>query len=280
MSALPLAGALEFELPTDLEAHDPPESQGRRRDDVRLLVAERATGLLEHHRFDELPSVLREGDLLVVNTSGTLPASLDAVRAEGDQVELHLSTQLPNGPWVVELRRWAPGGSRQFREACAGEELALPGGGRARIVASYPVADLSCGCGSRLWLATLELPAPLPAYLAQHGAPIQYGGSQRWPLSAYQTVFATEPGSAEMPSAGRPFTHELLTSLMAHGVSVAPLLLHTGVSSLEDHEPPYPERYRVPADTARRANAARAGGGRVIAIGTTVVRALETVVDE
>jgi S-adenosylmethionine:tRNA ribosyltransferase-isomerase len=276
----PVIGALEFELPRELEAHDPPESQGRSRDDVRMLVAERATCLVEHRRFTDLPSVLRAGDLLVVNTSATLPASLDAVLPAGDRVELHLSTQLPHGPWIVELRRPAPGGSRQYREACAGDELRLAAGGRARIVASYPVADLSCGCGSRLWLATLELPDPLAAFLARHGRPIQYGGSRRWPIEAYQTVFAGEPGSAEMPSAGRPFTHELLTRLMASGVSVAPLLLHTGVSSLEDHERPYPERFRVPPDTARRANAARASGRRVIAIGTTVVRALETVVDE
>ena len=119
------------------------------------------------------------------------------------------------------------------------------------------------------------------AYLADHGHPIRYGYVPReWPLDAYQTVFATEPGSAEMPSAGRPFTPELITRLVAAGVQIAPIVLHTGVSSLERHEAPYPERYAVPETTARLVNATRWWGGRVIAVGTTVVRALETVADE
>jgi S-adenosylmethionine:tRNA ribosyltransferase-isomerase len=96
----------------------------------------------------------------------------------------------------------------------------------------------------------------------------------------YQTVFATEPGSAAMPSAGRPFTAELVTRLVSNGVQIAPLVLHTGVASLESHEPPYEEYYRVPRATAERVNAARRGGHRIVAVGTTVVRALETVTDE
>ena len=114
-----------------------------------------------------------------------------------------------------------------------------------------------------------------------HGQPIRYHYVHRdWPISTYQTVFATEPGSAEMPSAARPFTTALVTELVARGVGVAPLVLHTGVSSGEVHEPPYPERYRVGVDTAERVNATHANGGRVIAIGTTVVRALEATADE
>jgi S-adenosylmethionine:tRNA ribosyltransferase-isomerase len=101
-----------------------------------------------------------------------------------------------------------------------------------------------------------------------------------WPSAMYQTVFATEPGSAEMPSAGRPFTAELVTRLISRGIEIAPLLLHTGVASLEKHEPPYEEYYRVTRHTAERVNAARGAGHRVIAVGTTVVRALETVTDE
>jgi S-adenosylmethionine:tRNA ribosyltransferase-isomerase len=96
----------------------------------------------------------------------------------------------------------------------------------------------------------------------------------------YQTVFVTEMGSAEMPSAGRPFTPELVTRLVASGVQIAPLVLHTGVASLEDHEPPYEEFYRVSPQTAGRVNAARRNGHRIVAVGTTVVRALETVTDE
>ena len=140
----------------------------------------------------------------------------------------------------------------------------------AEILAPY--------AGVRLWLARLELPAPLVAYLDEHGSPIRYGYvPRRWPLSAYQNVYAVEPGSAEMPSAGRPFTTELITRLVAGGVLVAPIVLHTGVSSQERHERPYPERYRVPEQTARLVNAVHGWGGRVIATGTTVVRALETV---
>ena len=90
-------------------------------------------------------------------------------------------------------------------------------------------------------------------------------------------MYATLVGSAEMPSAGRAFTPELITRLVAKGVQVAPLLLHTGVASLENHEPPYEEFYRVPVETARAVNAAHTAGKRVLAVGTTVVRALETV---
>jgi S-adenosylmethionine:tRNA ribosyltransferase-isomerase len=134
--------------------------------------------------------------------------------------------------------------------------------------------------GVRLWLARLELPRPLEAYLAEHGQPIRYGYvPRRWPLAAYQNVYALEPGSAEMASAGRPFTADLITRLVAGGVLVAPVTLHAGVSSQERHERPYAERYRVPAQTARLVNAVRAWGGRAIAVGTTVVRALETVAD-
>jgi S-adenosylmethionine:tRNA ribosyltransferase-isomerase len=117
-------------------------------------------------------------------------------------------------------------------------------------------------------------------YLADNGKPIRYGYVKRaWPGSYYQTVFATEMGSAEMPSAGRAFTPELVTSLVARGIQIAPLLLHTGVASLESHEPPYEEYYRVSLATTRLVNSARASGNRVIAVGTTVVRALETVTD-
>jgi S-adenosylmethionine:tRNA ribosyltransferase-isomerase len=168
---------------------------------------------------------------------------------------------------VVELRR---AGAR-FRPAGAGERLRLPAGGSVELLASY----LSPG---RLWVAVLDLPLPLHAYLAEHGRPIAYGHLARpRPLADLQTIFADEPGSAEMPSAGRPFTPRLLEALKARGVEVAPLVLHTGVASLERGERPYPERYDVPATTALRVNAHHAAGGRVIAVGTTVVRALETV---
>jgi S-adenosylmethionine:tRNA ribosyltransferase-isomerase len=270
-----VSAALAFALPSELEASEPPEARGLARDQVRLMVAAEGKRLV-HARFVDLPRFLRAGDLLVVNESATLPAALQATRADGTAVELHLSTPEPPAPagrvapakperWVVELRR---DGAR-FRGA-RGELLALAGGGTAELVAPY----LSAG---RLWIAALELRAPLLEYLDAYGSPIRYPHQPRdWPLADHQTIFAREPGSAEMPSAGRPFSPRVLARLGA-GVAVAPIVLHTGVSSQERGERPYPERYEVPAATAARVNRARAAGGRVIAVGTTVTRALETV---
>ena len=261
-----------FELPRELEAHEPPEARGLSRDDVRLLVS-RPGEEPAHARFRDLPHILSPGDLLVINTSATLPASLDATRPDGSTVELHLSTPLPAGLWVVELRRPAQPGTRPFRDDVAGETLTLPGGARAELLARYPRSG-------RLWVAVLYLPMGVEDYLAVHGRPIRYGHVEGdWPLSAFQTVYANEPGSAEMPSAGRAFSTELITALVARGVGVTPLVLHAGVGSLETGELPAPEPFRVPATTAARVNATRANGGRVIAVGTTVVRALETVGD-
>jgi S-adenosylmethionine:tRNA ribosyltransferase-isomerase len=263
-----VSAALAFTLPAALEASEPPEARGLARDAVRLMVA-REGEPLAHALFGELPQHLRAGDLLVVNESATLPAALDARREDGTRVELHLSTPEPAADrtrWVVELRQ---SGAR-FRGAQAGDRIALPAGGSAELVAPY----LSAG---RLWIAALDLPAPLLDYLAAHGRPIRYAHQpDPRPLADHQTIFASVPGSAEMPSAGRPFTPRVLHALAARGVGVAPILLHTGVSSQERGERPYPERYAVSAATAARVNAARRAGGRVIAVGTTVTRALET----
>ena len=277
-ATLTAAPPIVFELPRDLEAHEPPEARGLARDDVRLLVSRRDVAP-EHASFRSLPDILDPGDLLVINTSATLPASLDAVRPDGSVVELHLSTPLPAGLWVVELRQPATPGTLPFRTDVTGECLALPAGARIEILARYPRSG-------RLWVAVLHLPAPiegpsgLEEYLAVHGRAIRYAHVDHdWPLSAYQTVYADEPGSAEMPSAGRAFTAELITALVARGVGVTPIVLHAGVGSLETGELPTPEPFRVPASTAARVNATRAAGGRVVAVGTTVVRALETVAD-
>jgi S-adenosylmethionine:tRNA ribosyltransferase-isomerase len=269
--ALSSAHRLQFELPPDLEASVPPEARGITRDAVRLMVAYKSDAHLAHANFNELPRFLDAGDLVVVNTSGTLAAELDALAPNGDQLAVHLSTQLPAGLWVVELRQ----DDRPFREGRAGWVLQLPASGEVELLAPYGESH------GRLWIAVVRLLDPLLTYLAVHGRPIRYGyvrGS--WPISMYQNVYANEPGSAEMPSAGRPFTPEVITRLVAKGVAVAPLVLHTGVSSLESHEAPYAEYYRVPGHTAHLVNDTHRQGGRVIAIGTTVVRSLETVADE
>jgi S-adenosylmethionine:tRNA ribosyltransferase-isomerase len=248
-------------------AHEPPEVRGVDRADVAMLVGTRHDGALIDARFGELPRFLRPGDLLVVNTSTTLPAAIPA-RLEGRAVELRLSTRNEDGSWVVELRTEE---RQPFLRAPVAAPLELPGGARAELLAPYPGSD-------RLHVARLSLPGTVEDYLHRHGRPIRYGYvDDVWPIDAYQTVFALEPGSAEMPSAGRPFTTELVTRLVAGGTLVAPVTLHTGVSSLERGEAPYPERYRVPGTTARLVNAVHSWGGRVVAVGTTVVRALETV---
>ncbi len=269
-----------FELPVALEAAEPPEARGLRRDEVRLLVSNIEKDSIEHARFHDLPRWLSAGDLLVVNTSGTLNAALSATTDTGETFELHLSTRLPGGFWTLEVRQADGGSSLPYRNTRAGTTFRLPESGHAALLAPYPLIG-SLDSPSRLWMAAVNVPGEVPAYLDRYGFPIRYSYVKRpWPSSMYQTVFATEPGSAEMPSAGRPFTPELVTRLVSRGVQVAPLLLHTGVASLEFHEPPYEEFYRVPVDTAERVNAARRGGHRVVAVGTTVVRALETVTDE
>ena len=263
---------LDFILPPDREAGEPPEARGLRRDEVRLLVSHAESDRIVHTRFREIGRFLDPGDLLVINTSGTLPAALPATREDGLGLELHLSTRLPASRWIVEVRRPGPGGTEPFADANAGETLRLPDGATVRLHRPHHPGQ------TRLWIATLDLPLPLHDYLARHGFPIRYHYVRDpWPIDYYQTVYATEPGSAEMPSAGRAFTPELITALVARGVQIAPLVLHTGVASPEDHEPPYEEFYRVPAETARRVNDARTHGRRVVAVGTTVVRALETV---
>jgi len=269
----------DLALPAHLEASEPPEARGLKRDDVRLLVSHAGSDSVVHARFNQLPQWLAPGDLLVVNTSGTLNAALTASRDTGEAFAIHLSTRLPGNFWVVEVRRPGPVASRPWRDARAGMAFDLDADGRLTLLAPYPLGSVMTA-HSRLWIAALELPMPVLSYLERFGRPIHYRyvpGS--WPPSMYQTVFATEPGSAEMPSAGRPFTAELVTRVISQGILIAPLLLHTGVASLEDHEPPYEEYFRVPAETADLVNAARRRGGHVIAVGTTVVRALETVTD-
>jgi S-adenosylmethionine:tRNA ribosyltransferase-isomerase len=271
VSALTLS---TFDVPEDLIADAPAEARGLERDEVRMLVASRTTGELVDSTFWRLPDFAESGDLLVVNTSGTLPAAAPTV----DGRVVHFSTQLPGSEgerWVVELRRPCRAGTRPDGNAQPRDRVALDGGAEIELVRPYPE-----GGPPRLWVASLHLPHPVLDYLARYGHPIRYGCTElSWPLEAYQTAFAVEPGSAEMPSAARGFTPELVTRLVVKGVGIAPITLHTGVSSQDMGEPPYAEWYRVPAATAERVNAAHDAGHAVIAVGTTATRALETVAD-
>jgi S-adenosylmethionine:tRNA ribosyltransferase-isomerase len=270
---------LHFELPPELEAGEPPEARGLRRDEVRLMVSYLDDNRIVHSRFGDLPEFLEAGDTLVVNTSGTMNAALPAERSDGSPLTVHLSTHLPADLWVVELR--SSSGDEPVLDGKSGEVLLLPED--ASMVLQIPYLSEKRQRdeeSNRLWISTLNLPVNLNDYLGRFGSPIRYRYvRESWPAGYYQTIYATEMGSAEMPSAGRAFTPELITRLVANGVRVVPLILHTGVASLEDDEPPYEEFYRVPPETAAAINAARAAGRRVVAIGTTVVRALETVTD-
>jgi S-adenosylmethionine:tRNA ribosyltransferase-isomerase len=259
-----LLHTFELVVPPVLEAHEPPEARGLTRDGVRLLVTDRRDDRVVHARFTELPRFLDPGDLVVVNDSATLPAALTARRSDGSELALHLSSHLPADLWVVEPRHARP---------AEGERLSLPAGASATLLAPYPESG-------RLWVARLELPEPVLGYLQRFGRPIAYPYVHgEWPIDMYQTVYAREPGSAEMPSAGRPFTPEILGRLSRKGVRLATITLHTGVASLEQDELPYEEPYRVLPEAAEAVTSTRAAGGRVIAVGTTVVRALESAAD-
>ncbi|MBE8473285.1 S-adenosylmethionine:tRNA ribosyltransferase-isomerase [Streptomyces justiciae] len=291
---------LALRVPEELSARVPAEQRGPGldRDAVRLLVS-RGTEV-SHHAFPELPCLLRAGDLLVVNTSPTLAAAVDG-RIGHARVVVHFSTRGDDGRWAVELREPDGRGTTRARAGGpAGTEVRLPGG--VRLTLEEPLS----GRSERLWWARThsragvtgaEKPgagepgadvdgarvpgAGVPGLLREYGRPIRYSYTERdQPLSVYQTVFALpQPGgvgSAEMPSAARPFTARLVAELVSRGVQFAPITLHTGVASAEAHEPPYPERFAVPEASARLINAVKAGDGRVVAVGTTAVRAVES----
>jgi S-adenosylmethionine:tRNA ribosyltransferase-isomerase len=271
------ADRLRFRLPPELAATAPPEERGLPRDGVRLMVARRDANRLEHRWFADLPAILERGDVLVVNTSATLPAALRGRLDDGQTAQVHLAGRLPEGNGLVELRHPGVGenASTPWLDAARGTLVHLPAGATVRLL-----GPLAGGRPVRLWVARVDLGTSPLAYLAAHGCPVRYGYVDRdRPIGVYQTVFADEPGSAEMPSAARPFSAQLVTRLAARGVTFAPFVLHCGLSSPEAHEPPAPEWYRVPAESAVSINVARAQGHRVIAVGTTAVRALETVVD-
>lgn len=249
--------AVDFVLPPELEAREPAELRGSGRDDVRLLVTRRDDDSIIHAHFRELPRFLDPGDLVVLNETATLPSALTA---DGG-VTLHVSTPLPGGLAVVEPRA-----------RVEGDVLHLPNNVTATLLAPYRDSR-------RLWIARFVIPlgTTLHQYLMRFGRPITYSYIDRpFGIDAYQTVYAREPGSAEMPSAGRAFTRGMLVCLRRRGVRLAKLVLHSGVASLETHERPYEEYYDVPQRTADEVRRAKARGGRVVAVGTTVVRALES----
>ncbi len=242
-------------------ATEPPERRGVARDEVKMLVTHRVSGTNRHVRFLDIPSVLQAGDLLVVNDSATIPAALSARRQNGERIQLHVATKIDERIYVTEPRD----------TVLCGEELRLPAGGSVVAIApldpEYP----------RLWYAWFHIPEPMYDFLGRHGKPIHYGYvTEEFPMDDYQTIFAREPGSSEMPSAARPFSTRVLEALIARGVEIATITLHCGVASLEEPERPPAERYRVPVETAQAVNRARVQGRRIIAVGSTALRALES----
>ncbi|MBC7788743.1 MAG: S-adenosylmethionine:tRNA ribosyltransferase-isomerase, partial [Anaerolineae bacterium] len=294
-SSLGLTGQLaadypfDFDLPEALSAREPAEARGLARDEVRLMVSNTASDEITHGQFHEFPDFLSPGDVLVVNASATINAALDAWREDADggfseQIVLHISSPLPadmaeamsgerntaqrnpsggelsSERWVIELRRVTAIGSNPLLDARPGERIHLRGGATATIERPWLPEAVVAGSKTavRLWVASLSFPPGVLSYTAEHGSPIRYGYvPARWPLEFYQTVFSEEPGSAEMPSAGRAFTPEVVARLKEKKVRIAPLVLHSGVSSLEADETPYPERFSVPEVTADAVNDAR-----------------------
>ena len=247
-----------------IEATAPPESRALKRDEVRLLVTDRGSRSHTHVAFYEFANVLRTGDLIVVNDSATVPAAIPARHENGEPIALHVSTMIDERIWVTEPRG----------TVLCGEELRLPNGGSAVTIAPVEPSH------PRLWYTWFQLPQSMFAYLDAVGEPIRYGYvQQRFPLRDYQTMFARAPGSSEMPSAGRPFTPRVTRALGAKGIEIAAITLHCGVASSEAPERPGMERFTVSNATAKRVNATRRSGGRVIAVGTTAVRALESAMD-
>lgn len=267
-----------FKLPDELMAKEPPERRGIARDQVRLMVIDRESGQVSHSRFDHISEFLQAGDLLVFNSSRTLPASLQGCGDTiGQCIEVRLAEHLPDDSWLALLlcRRGDPfmcglntGMTIDFSKELTGvvtdRDERIP----------------------RLWKIKFSRKGTdLIDQIYKLGQPIRYEYvSAPWNLDYYQTVYAREPGSAEMPSAGRAFTWKILFDLKKMGVEVAYLTLHTGLSSymddqLDKEHPMSEEEFFIGENSADLINLVKESGGRIIAVGTTVVRALESATD-
>ncbi len=268
---------IQFELPSQLACPLPTEERGVTRDQIRLLVTSNNGDDVQHSHFSHLGDFLQAGDLLVVNTSATLPAAIPLDLPNGKQGVLHLSNKLPNGRWLVEIRAIENNKTRRWKAGEKGMYFQLPHGGHLKLIKRFYNQDHLLD----LWEIELSTPDNIEAYLMKSGQAIKYNHVQKnYPLDYYQTCFSSTPGSAEMPSAARGFTPELVSKLLKKGVDFAPILLHTGVSSLEIDEKPYPEYMEVSELSARKIRLAKTLGHRIVAVGTTAVRAVESSVDE
>ncbi|MBI3297513.1 MAG: tRNA preQ1(34) S-adenosylmethionine ribosyltransferase-isomerase QueA [Elusimicrobia bacterium] len=260
----------EFEFPEELVAAAPAAD----RDASRLLVVRRAGGL-EHRTFRELPSLLSPGDCVVLNRSKVVPARLVGRKTTGGAAELLVIAESAPGLWTALCNGLKPGVRLEFGLGVTADVESRTPEGTWLVRFSTPEV--------RALLEAVGLP-PLPPYIRSRrrrsGAPAS-GAEDK---ARYQTVYAREPGSLAAPTAGLHYSAEVLAALAARGVATAELVLHVGLGTFrpivaEDarlHEM-LPERYEVPAAAAETIKAAKARGGRVVAVGTTATRTLETV---
>ena len=268
-----------FNLPAELSADRPPERRGLSRDRVRLLVIDRYADTFTHTRFDRITDFLTPGDLLVFNSSRTLPATLMGKDRDSKlAIEVRLAELLPDGTWLALL---LPSSPQKTDEVLA-----------RRLILDFE-SDLSCEVIARdkrirrLWqLRFSKSGTEFLDLLYRIGQPIRYRYlSAPWRLSYYQNVYALQPGASEMPSAGRAFTWQLLLQLRSQGVESASIILHTGLSSYLDNDLDRQhlaseEEFWVSEETADKIRRTKDAGHRVIAVGTTVVRALESAAAE
>ena len=271
----------DFDLPKLLECALPTEERGLKRDEVKLLISDLSTNNIYHKQFKDIGDFLEEGDVLVVNTSGTTNAALSVVLPDGEKGRVHLSAKLFNDEYLVEFRAIEKGDTKRYNKLKVGDKIPLKEGGVVEILKGY-YENESTTSHLQLWIVQFHISIDLEDYLAKYGKHIKYLGvdESSYPSFYYQTSFVTEMGSTEMPSAGRAFTPELISKLVSKGIQFAPILLHTGISSLEANEQPYPEYFRVSESTANLINSAKERRKRVIAIGTTAIRAIESSLGE
>lgn len=252
-----------FSLPAELNASSPPEERGFRRDHVKLMVIDKDTGAIAHDLFYRLGDYLRKGDLLLLNNSRTIPAVLRSLCGK----EMRLARSAMNGHWDVLI---IGDGIKR------GTELHFPNQLMAKVLGKV--------AGTALWTVCFNQEnEPFFDTLYRYGEPIRYEYIHSpWELESYQTVYASVPGSAEMPSAGRAFSWELLFDLQKKGVTLGFLQLHTGLSDYLNDDPvkpgENPEYYHIPKKTLQMIDETKKAGGRIIAVGTTVVRAIETAI--
>ena len=267
---------IQFDLPQSLACPQPTEERNLARDKVRLLVTTNQ-GQIEHSTFDHLPSFLKKGDVLVVNTSATIPAALPVALPGGKQGKLHISTKLGNRRWLIEIREITGNKTVRWHEGKEEMFFLLPSGAGVQLKQRFYKDNRLL----HLWVAEFNILQPMQAYLSENARPIQYEKlDHRYPLAYYQTFFSFHPGSSEMPSAGRGFTTRLIEGLLKKEITLVPIMLHTGVSSLEENESPYPEYMEIDPVSAATINLAKKQQRRIIAVGTTAVRAIETAADD